>query len=288
MRKKSCIVLIWLLTVLCSLPVIATEQNMHYNFEVLVDGTDELVTNTGDIVTLVLKLKRTDADKPYRMYAMQTEIHYDGTFLEVIEDSIIVPPGVVFHDIAMVDEYRELYINYLSIRGGDTWDSNMVIGTVSFRVIGTSGVTQITNRDYLVSLPDGSGGYQCTTNDVTLVVSTACTVRFMSNGGTDIPSQIVQYGEMIEMPPQPVREGYFFDGWYRDIDLTEIWDCETDAVRSNMTLYAKWVRDTGDPEPQRDTGKHEWCWLIILLLILALILTIGRYSCRIHRARYRR
>ena len=44
----------------------------------------------------------------------------------------------------------------------------------------------------------------------------------------------------------PTREGYVFIGWFKDAGLTEKWDLGKDKVRSDMTLYAGWDKDTGD------------------------------------------
>ena len=44
----------------------------------------------------------------------------------------------------------------------------------------------------------------------------------------------------------PVREGYVFEGWFKDENLTEAWDAAADKVKSDLTLYAAWDKDTGD------------------------------------------
>ena len=35
--------------------------------------------------------------------------------------------------------------------------------------------------------------------------------------------------------------GAVFGGWYADQALTKPWDTQKDPVRSNMTLYARWM-----------------------------------------------
>ena len=51
----------------------------------------------------------------------------------------------------------------------------------------------------------------------------------------------------------PVREGYVFEGWYKDENLTEPWT-DADKVKGDLTLYAAWDKDTGDAiqEPGND------------------------------------
>ena len=45
---------------------------------------------------------------------------------------------------------------------------------------------------------------------------------------------------MFPEPRYPEREGYTFEGWYKDKDYTNVWDFETDKVLKDTVLYAKW------------------------------------------------
>lgn len=66
------------------------------------------------------------------------------------------------------------------------------------------------------------------------------TVTFDANGGTDVPSQELRYGNLIAEPADPTREGYVFDGWYADDALGNLWDFQT-PVENSMELYAGWT-----------------------------------------------
>ncbi len=46
----------------------------------------------------------------------------------------------------------------------------------------------------------------------------------------------------------PLRDGYEFGGWYKDVAATVPWNFEVDLVTENTTLYAKWILETTDPE----------------------------------------
>lgn len=67
------------------------------------------------------------------------------------------------------------------------------------------------------------------------------TISFDSNGGTDVPAQTQMYGELLELPEAPTREGYEFTGWYIDDACYDIWDVENRIIESDMTLYAGWM-----------------------------------------------
>ena len=64
-----------------------------------------------------------------------------------------------------------------------------------------------------------------------------------NSGATRIESYLnVEPGTIIEEPQVPVRGGFVFDGWYKDLERTIPWDFENDAVGDvTMILYAKWA-----------------------------------------------
>lgn len=66
------------------------------------------------------------------------------------------------------------------------------------------------------------------------------TITFDSKGGTDVAAHNQMYGELLELPEPPTREGYTFAGWCKDSACFEFWRVDTDTVQSDMTLYAKW------------------------------------------------
>jgi len=66
------------------------------------------------------------------------------------------------------------------------------------------------------------------------------TITFDSRGGTDVPAQNQMYGEKLELPEPPTREGYTFTGWYRDPACDLPWVVEVDTVQESVTLYAGW------------------------------------------------
>ena len=69
------------------------------------------------------------------------------------------------------------------------------------------------------------------------------TVSFDSNEGSAIPAQIVKEGKKVIKPEDPTRSGYVFVAWYKEKELTDEWEFDTDAVTADITLYAKWVAD---------------------------------------------
>lgn len=63
-----------------------------------------------------------------------------------------------------------------------------------------------------------------------------------NEGASEIPPLLdVEPGILIEKPEDPVRPGFIFAGWYKDITYNDPWDFETDRVGDkSFVLYAKW------------------------------------------------
>ena len=74
------------------------------------------------------------------------------------------------------------------------------------------------------------------------VANNGYTVTFDSKGGTDVASQAKMYGEFVDEPAPPTREGYVFTGWYADENCRYPWDMETHIVNDSVTLYAGWEK----------------------------------------------
>lgn len=66
-------------------------------------------------------------------------------------------------------------------------------------------------------------------------------IRFETNGGTEIKTVYVQKGETVDLSGYvPERSGYIFDGWYTGNDFEE----KVDEIEAGggSTVYAKWTK----------------------------------------------
>lgn len=83
-------------------------------------------------------------------------------------------------------------------------------------------------------------------------------VTFNSNGGSEVAAQTVAHGTATVKPEDPAKDGYSFEGWFTDEELTEMFGFAT-PVTEETTLYAKWeqlktvtinyYKDSTDSEP---------------------------------------
>jgi len=68
------------------------------------------------------------------------------------------------------------------------------------------------------------------------------TVSFVSNGGTTVNSVTANYNTLLSEPTSPTKEDYDFGGWYKEAELINKWDFNSDVILAeDITLYAKWV-----------------------------------------------
>lgn len=134
---------------------------------------------------------------------------------------------------AVIDVREENEPLVLSLSNGDmgihVWkdgDTDQLGGTVS-----AYGSTE-------VSISYSSGGYSYTIACLEPVITYA--IIFDSNGGSNVPNQIIESGQTALAPSNPSLEGYVFDCWSTSPDTRVPYDFNT-PVTQDMTLYAVWV-----------------------------------------------
>lgn len=73
------------------------------------------------------------------------------------------------------------------------------------------------------------------------------TISFNMNGhGSQVDPQTTYEGDVAVEPANPSADGWTFDGWYADEQLTSEFDFST-AITENTTIYAKWTENAPTP-----------------------------------------
>lgn len=67
-------------------------------------------------------------------------------------------------------------------------------------------------------------------------------VDFDTDGGSSIATQIVEAGHTVEIPDDPKKLGWIFDGWFEDSSLETAFDF-TAGIWQDTTVYAKWRKN---------------------------------------------
>lgn len=72
---------------------------------------------------------------------------------------------------------------------------------------------------------------------------TVAFVNYENDAVTETYSEATVYHDAIVSKPEtPIREGYDFDGWYRDTAYQHEWEFNSDRITGDRYLYAKWTR----------------------------------------------
>lgn len=75
-------------------------------------------------------------------------------------------------------------------------------------------------------------------------VVTTYDVIFVSNGGSNVATQVVNEGAVASEPTDPTKEGFIFAGWYTTTTFDEGTQFDfTDVISADTTLYAKWTEE---------------------------------------------
>lgn len=239
----------------------AFAEEPSFSFELSIDGLSDVDVVKGDVVTVALRLKRTDCGDDFIMHAMQDEVAYDPSFFRLVPDGTLTREGVRTADVAASDGRRAFVLSFVSFDGGEVWEPDTLVGMFQLEVIGDSGAASLENTRFLVSKEDGSSQYDATAQDVTVAVSDMCTVQFIANSAV-VDTQTVPRGSKLTRPDAPEQEGYQLIGWCRDAALTQPWDFDRDTVTLNTTLYAAY-----EPVESAPTTLSP-LWLLLLLPII--------------------
>ncbi len=85
---------------------------------------------------------------------------------------------------------------------------------------------------------------------------TTYTVKFETNGGSEIDSVKITKNNTVSEPTEPTKDGYTFDGWYTDKELTKAYDFDTKVTKA-ITLYAKWTENKVDDTDDKTDDKTD-------------------------------
>ncbi len=126
------------------------------------------------------------------------------------------------------------------VDGGSNWTSINESNITEGRITGLGPCTIQIREKATTSSPHGE------VQTVTIAEGRTLTVTFVSNGGSSIASITGKSWEgTVTKPENPLKEGYNFEGWYRENTFETIWhftsETGADKLTDDVTLYAKWT-----------------------------------------------
>lgn len=84
------------------------------------------------------------------------------------------------------------------------------------------------------------------TSDITLYAgwkANSYKVTYDTDGGSALEDTTYTYGTQISIPAEPIKEGFTFDGWYKDSEFAEEFEFGK-MPAEDITIYAKWIKNT--------------------------------------------
>ena len=257
MKNKLLFILVFVLLFgLMAGTALAVDTSQKYNFAVTANDVATANVAVGDEVTVKVILK--SGVSPFQVYALQEELLYDSTCLELIEDSGIVADDFRFSTRNMSDGIsQKAIISFLSPAiNGKTMEDGLLIGSCKFKVL-KSGTHTIQSVNYKMSTANGMDTFACTSNDVVIkigggsesgsesgpsgsggTVTEEYKVMFY-DGSNLLAEKAVATGNAVTKPADPVKAGYVFTGWFTDKECTKAYDF-SQKVNGNLSLYAGW------------------------------------------------
>ena len=139
-------------------------------------------------------------------------------------------------------EFDVVLVNAAKASAGCKWTVNINSSNSFIKTNSETHRNNIINTTYTTPFTNAYNNY-----DVNFYSAVAAyTVTFDSQGGSDVPSQAVNHGDLVTEPVNPTRADYAFEGWYKEDTLLIPWDFAADTMPGHdITLYAKWSHNGG-------------------------------------------
>ena len=96
-------------------------------------------------------------------------------------------------------------------------------------------------------------------------VASSFTIKFETNGGSKVDDVKVENGKSLAEPAAPTKNGFTFDGWYTDKELTKKYDFSQKVTKS-FTLYAKWIEGEFK-NPFVDVNEGDWFYDAVMFVL---------------------
>jgi hypothetical protein len=172
--RKVTAVAVCLILLLQILPsaAFAADAGETFQFLLSVNGGGSVTAKVGDVVTVRVSLRQTDADK-ITMFAVQDSVMFSNEFFELVPDSVVGIGAVVCSVTPMSGNWN----GYTSVAAGafssklegDTWANPVTMYTFKLKAL-RAGTSVILHRDHEMSTTTGLDVYESFATNATVII----------------------------------------------------------------------------------------------------------------------
>lgn len=238
------------------------------------EQTYQIAENAAYTITGNKQTNANEAGYPITVTLNDTETHaWTDDSIEAKNYTFIINKAT----ITVAAKNQEVYVNGIApVLGTDDYTVTCLVNgetlktapTIEYETTpDTSATGSVVIKVYGAEAPDGGNYNDVVHTNGTLTIKkkssgggsisvSKYTVKFETNGGSKVANKTVNRNAVLEAPEAPTKDGFKFDGWFTDKELTTAYDF-TAKVTKGFTLYAKWTEIEKEPEVEKPEDKDD-------------------------------
>lgn len=258
MKRILTLLIACLLVFSCFSVQVLADDAKNLQYELSVDGKNELVVQAGDEITVDLYLENMTDDNDYSVTNIQNEIEFDDSFFEYKSAELITATTSKLAEYSWGAKRVKLTALHTDESGKtETYGDKELIAKVTFKVkdgLSDGDFGTLVNKKSIAVDAVANIEYIASSKDMVVYIGEKpeFTLSFNTNGGSEISNEIFEANTVVDLTQyKPTKTGYTFNGWYEDESLTK--KVTSITLSSDATVYAKWTKNSGGGTPPGGT-----------------------------------
>ncbi|WP_099470067.1 rhamnogalacturonan lyase family protein [Konateibacter massiliensis] len=176
-------------------------------------------------------------------YPMPTKVYHDFALLSGQEFKVDLPNGDYVVEIMCNSELKS---NAQGLIEGVAYNFSAAAGKYAVQSFNVS----VKDKQMNITFTNSNSRIGAV---VIRTVKTKFDVTFDTDSGSAVATQTVEKDGLVTEPTVPTKEGYTFEGWYKDAEFTTVWNFAADKVTADTVLYANWIEASTTPtDPEKE------------------------------------